>query len=44
MSPASRTLAFILVSSGLTGVVSVLQISGNLNLIIILVFANCCHV
>ena len=44
LSPASQTLAFTLVYSGLTGVASAPRISGGLNLIIILVFANCCHV
>ena len=43
VSPASRTRAFILAYSGLTGVASALRISGDLNLIIIVVFANCCH-
>ena len=37
LSPASRTLAFTLVYSGLTGVASAPQVSGDLNLIIILV-------
>ena len=44
VSPASRTLAFTLVYSGLTGVANAPRISGDLNLIIIVVFANCCHV
>ena len=43
LSPASRTLAFTLVCSGLTGVASVPWISGDLNLVIIVVFTNCCH-
>ena len=42
LSPASRTLAFTLYS-GLTSIASVPRISGNLNLIIIVVFTNCCH-
>ena len=43
VSPASRTLAFILVYSSLTSFASAPRISGDLNLIIIEVFANCCH-
>ena len=43
VSLASRTLAFTLICSGLTGVASAPRISGDLNLIIIVVFANCCH-
>ena len=43
LSPASQTLAFTLVYSGLAGVASGPWISGDLNLIIIVVFANCCH-
>ena len=42
-SPASQTLAFTLVYSGLTGLACAPQISEDLNLIIIVVFANCCH-
>ena len=43
LSPASWTLAFTLVYSGLTGIASAPRISGDLNLIIIVVFTNCCH-
>ena len=37
VSPASRTLPFTLIYSGLTGIASAPRISGDLNLIIILV-------
>ena len=43
VSPASRTLAFTLIYSSLTGIASAPRISRDLNLIIIVVFANCCH-
>ena len=41
LSLASRTLAFTLVYSSLTGIASAPRISGDLNLIIIVVFTNC---
>ena len=43
LSLAFRTLAFTLIYSGLTGIANASRNSGDLNLIIIVVFANCCH-